>query len=189
MNSPSSHHPSEAELMRFLDGELSPRQSRALRSHTGSCWQCRRDLNEMQTTIDAYLRLRASLPCPPPPREWAPLPFPAIEAPRRAWPLWKVALGAGVVFAGVIYLRPAAPVVDRPPIPATVAPVQAPAPPPPRPAPKQAPKEEVVVPLVSLELKILAGLHRVGADLGEDVEVIVEKDGILVRVSFSKTSS
>ena len=35
--------------------------------------------------------------------------------------------------------------------------------------------------MVSLELKILAGLHRVGADLGEDVEVILEKDGILVR--------
>jgi len=28
---------------------------------------------------------------------------------------------------------------------------------------------------------VLAGLHRVGADLGEAVEVLVEKDGILVR--------
>lgn len=182
MNSPTSQHPDEAELMRFLDGELSERDARALRRHTESCWQCRRDLNEMQTTIDAYLRAREAVSYPPAPREWMPLRFPVIEEQRRVWPLWRLALAGGVVFAGVLYLRPTAPVAVQKAAPVVSPAVSAP---PPAPVPqlvvRTAPEKAAAVPLVSLEVQVLAGLHRVGADLGEAVEVIVEKDGILVR--------
>lgn len=183
MNSPTSQHPDEAELMRFLDGELSDREARALRRHTDSCWQCRRDLNEMQTTIDAYLRVRESVSYPPAPREWMPLRFPVIEEQRRVWPLWRLALAAGVVFAGVIYLRPSTPVAVEKTVPEV--PIVVSAPPPPARAQRAiappAPEKIVAVSLISLEVRVLAGLHRVGADLGEAVEVLVEKDGILVR--------
>ncbi|MCX6603457.1 MAG: hypothetical protein NTV52_07675 [Acidobacteria bacterium] len=134
----------------------------------------------MQTTIDVYLRVRESISYPPAPRAWMPLRFPVLEQPRRVWPVWRLALAAGTVFAGVILFRPAVPVaVQRPTASeAVTAPIPAPvAPPTSRPAREKA----VAVSLVSLEVQVLAGLHRVGADLGEAVEVIVEKDGVLVR--------
>jgi anti-sigma factor RsiW len=182
MNSPALRHPDEAELMRFLDGELSEREARALRRHTDSCWQCRRDLNEMQTTIDAYLRLREAVSYPPAPREWAPLRLPVFEEARGAWPLWRVAVAAGVVFAGVIFLRPTTPVAVKKAAPAVSPVISAPLPVPVHsPIAPTAPEKGVAKSLVSREVEVLAGLHRVRADLGEPVEVIVEKEGILVR--------
>ena len=178
MSSPILRHPDEADLMRFLDGELAEREARALRRHTGSCWQCRRDLNEMQTAIDAYLRLRDAASSTAPPRAWDPLHLPVLEARRRVWPVWRMALATGVVLAGMFYLRPVAPVVEvKKPAP-VAAPAQAPVE---KRVVAQAAEKVAVISLVALEVQVLAALHRVGADLGEAVEVIVEKDGVLVR--------
>ncbi|MFN0102469.1 MAG: anti-sigma factor family protein [Bryobacteraceae bacterium] len=182
MSSSILQHPEEADLMRLLDGELAEREARAIRRHTDSCWQCRRDLNEMQTAIDAYLRLRDAVVYPPPPRAWAAL-HPPVPEERRVWQVWRLALAAGVVFAGVYYLRPPAPApVKKAP---AAAPVPAPAATPAavgKRVVERAP-EAVKVSPVSMEVEVLAALHRVGADLGEAVEVIVEKDGILVRAT------
>ena len=122
MNNPTLQHPNEADLMRFLDGELAGREARAIRRHTDSCWQCRRDLNEMQTAIDAYLRVRDAAAYPPP-QGWGGLQLPVPEE-RRVWPVWCMALAVCGVFAGVAYLRPMAPA----PVPMKSAPVVAPAP-------------------------------------------------------------
>lgn len=178
MSSPILQHPDEADLMRFLDGELPERDALAIRRHAEACWQCRRDLNEMQTTIDAYLRLRDAEVLPPPPREWKELPLPDSDPRRRVWPIWRMALASAVVAAAIFYLRPAAPVVQQapkmpPPIEAKARVV----------TPKPAPEKTAEPPARVTEAQILAALHRVGADLGEPVEVIVEKDGIRVRAT------
>lgn len=175
MSSPILQHPDEADMMRFLDGELAEREAGAIRRHTDSCWQCRRDLNEMQTAIDAYLRVRDAVAYPPP-QGWGELHLPVTEE-RRVWPVWSLALAAGTVFAGVFLLRPEAPA----PVPMKTAPVVAPAPAAAGKRFVERAPETVKDSPVSREVRVLAGLHRVGADLGEAVEVIAGKDEVLVR--------
>jgi len=190
MSSPNLQHPDEADLMRLLDGELAGRSAREIRSHIESCWQCRRDLNEMQSAIDAFLRFREAsiLPqIPPPPQSWPDLrgrceDLDLALAPRRL-PVWRMAIAAGLIgmaaLAGVIFWRPAAPVVEMKPAPVEVQ-------------KKSAPPAAIVphargrLPEASAgptEIQVLAALHGIGADLGEAVEVIAGQDGILVRAT------
>jgi anti-sigma factor RsiW len=68
-------HPAEEQLLRFVDGELPPKQAAAVRSHLEACWNCRTQLEEFQKGISDYVRyheaLKAEVPLPP--RPWADL--------------------------------------------------------------------------------------------------------------------
>ncbi len=78
-------HPAEEQLLRYVDGELPPKQAAAVRGHLEACWNCRTQLEEMQKGIGDYVRyheaLKAELPAPPLP--WAGLGR-RMEAEDRA---------------------------------------------------------------------------------------------------------
>ena len=101
-------HSDEAVMLSFLDGELSERDANALRSHLGSCWQCRRSLGELQNTIDAFLRFRETIQFaadPPPPKPWAPFDqiCPSSNTVAAEWlRLWKLAAVALAFLAVVL---------------------------------------------------------------------------------------
>jgi anti-sigma factor RsiW len=68
-------HPAEEQLLRFVDGELPPKQAAAVRGHLEACWNCRTQLEEFQKGIGDFVRCheayKAGLPAPP--RPWTDL--------------------------------------------------------------------------------------------------------------------
>ena len=58
MSSLGLRHPEEDLLLRYLDGELPHRKARRLRKHLEACWQCRAEVEQLETTVGDY---RASL--------------------------------------------------------------------------------------------------------------------------------
>ena len=54
----SRFHPSPQDLMLYVDGELSDRQSAKIRRHLTSCWDCRTSLAQMESTIVDFVNLR-----------------------------------------------------------------------------------------------------------------------------------
>jgi hypothetical protein len=74
-NPPVSHPPQE-QLLQLSDGELTPRESSAVRSHLEQCWQCRARLEEMEAGIADYMRYEEEVVAPllpGPPLPWADL--------------------------------------------------------------------------------------------------------------------
>jgi len=72
MNRLRTIHPSEGDLLRYADGEVSGREAKAIQSHLTACWECRTGLAELQRTIGECVRyrqtvLRRCLPDPPAP--------------------------------------------------------------------------------------------------------------------------
>ncbi|MGH9845605.1 MAG: zf-HC2 domain-containing protein, partial [Blastocatellia bacterium] len=51
-------HPSEEELLRFLDGELGEKQAAKVRTHLESCWDCRVKREETECSILAFVGYR-----------------------------------------------------------------------------------------------------------------------------------
>jgi hypothetical protein len=69
-------HPEEGQLLRYLDGELPGRESRQVRGHLESCWQCRSAVEELEGAIAACMDYRKEVlqgHLPPPPTPWADL--------------------------------------------------------------------------------------------------------------------
>ena len=67
-------HPGEEALLRYADGELPGRETRAVRAHLEACWQCRAELEEIQAVVGECVRYRANVlqsHLPPPPEPWA----------------------------------------------------------------------------------------------------------------------
>ena len=67
-------HPGEEALLRYADGELPGRETRAVRAHLEACWQCRAELGEIQAVVGECVRYRANVlqaHLPPPPAPWA----------------------------------------------------------------------------------------------------------------------
>ena len=65
-------HPENEELLRYADGESSAASSIRIRAHLKACWQCRAELDELQSTISECVRYRKNvlntcLPSPPAP--------------------------------------------------------------------------------------------------------------------------
>ncbi len=48
-------HPEESKLLFLAEGELSPRQARALRIHLERCGVCRGKMSEFETGIQVFL--------------------------------------------------------------------------------------------------------------------------------------
>jgi anti-sigma factor RsiW len=67
-------HPSEEEVLRHVDGELSARASSRILSHLEACWACRARVDRLQETIRAFTELvegPLTAELPDPPRSWS----------------------------------------------------------------------------------------------------------------------
>ncbi len=51
----SAEHPSEDDLLCYMDGELSPKLTDLLRSHLEACWRCRSRAEKLQSAISLYI--------------------------------------------------------------------------------------------------------------------------------------
>lgn len=68
-----NHHLDDDQLLRYADGELSPREAEPVERHLAACWQCRTHLDELTQTIGNCVRYRKTLfdDCfPSPPAPW-----------------------------------------------------------------------------------------------------------------------
>lgn len=66
-------HPSEEELLRCVDGELSAKESARVRSHLETCWNCRLQLEKLEGAISAFVEFRQQIQIPltqKPPKNW-----------------------------------------------------------------------------------------------------------------------
>jgi anti-sigma factor RsiW len=71
-----NHHLDDEQLLRYADGELSPRETEPVERHLAACWQCRTQLEELTQTISACVRYRKTVfnDCfPSPPAPWCDL--------------------------------------------------------------------------------------------------------------------
>jgi hypothetical protein len=202
-------HPEADLLLPYLDGELPARKARQVRKHVQACWQCRTELEELRKTVGDCIHYRAQLretSLSDPPRPWAGLStgFDRIDAdlergsrfgrPTARWTVWTVCSAALV--AATITLHP----WDHPaggeagpqPQAQLIAPKPEIAPPPDvsAPAPSGAmhrqsrtPRSEPAPVDTSLadELRAVAALHQLGADLGDPVEVARQGRRVVVR--------
>ncbi len=87
-------HPEEEQLLRFADGEPTSRSTSAIRSHLEACWQCRTELEEMQSTVAECIRYRKNVlqrHLPAPPEPWADIyrGFDAIDAGLDRVSFWE----------------------------------------------------------------------------------------------------
>jgi hypothetical protein len=198
-------HPGEDLLLRFGDGELRARDSARIASHVQACWKCRTRLEDLKKTIGDYVHYRTDvlLPgLPPPPEPWQGLE-PAFErlrreesSRRRGWHWrrgpagWLLAGATAVLAAGIgrmIVVSQASHVAPernetRKPDPvaehaSNVVSQKIP--------PAQADRTPQTLAVVGPEdeLKVFAVLHRVGADLGDPVDVQRKPDQILVTAA------
>ncbi len=197
MNNGNAPHPDDRELLLFLDGEAADRDLRRIKQHLDSCWTCRMHADQIQNTIVEYTRYRARTPIPEPPREWSDLSdeFRGIAAqyqPRSFWNRIRstarasraVLLTCGVtaLAASLWFTLPRQPAEPPPPNVALPAPLPEPVVPEPiRPPSVHPPTKTLAEPPASIEdeLKVIAMLHDLKADLGEPIELARTHDGRL----------
>jgi hypothetical protein len=199
MSSLELRHPERDLLLQFLDGELPRRKARQVRLHVEACWQCRAELDELQKLVAECVRYRENAAgSMPPPQAWADLSreFNRLDESPAGIPLFRrstfrwALLGAGAVslvaatlalqvFDFRIGLERSKPAETRP-VPKKKLPDQ-----PASPAstitradgvmpsvPERAPAREEAAPAsLADELRAVAALHSLGADLGDPVEV------------------
>jgi len=72
MSSLGTRHPSDDQLLHFADGEMAAPEREDIRGHLQACWQCRKELDEIERTIGECVRygqivLGTCLPSPPEP--------------------------------------------------------------------------------------------------------------------------
>src|SRR5260370_12879821 len=117
MNREAVNHPTEDDLLRYLDGETGPDTLEGIRFHLNSCWDCRLRANEIQEAIIAFARERERTPVPQPPSGWKDLTphFRVIQQTSPA-PPWFSRFRSGLIFCvapaaaaalGWVALRPA----------------------------------------------------------------------------------
>src|SRR5579871_1189573 len=66
-------HPDDGLLLRYIDGELPARKNRQVKRHLEACWQCRTELEELQSTVAGCVRYRKNVLqtyLPDPPNPW-----------------------------------------------------------------------------------------------------------------------
>ena len=66
-------HPSEDELLLYVDGELAPKASTSLRTHLEACWSCRVRTEKIEDAISTFIDYRNQVLKPlvdPPPYDW-----------------------------------------------------------------------------------------------------------------------
>ena len=201
-------HPEDDQLLAYSDGELHGLAGSRIRKHLKECWRCRTQLEDLQSTVSTFMRyneheLQPNLPAPP--AEWKSLavdferidratPPPSLVrrvASQFAGKPVRVAMAAAVVcVAGLAYWTnntpapSATPPVEKsapearpmaPPFAPTARPVDATTATPIAPAAPSA----IPIPEGNAELKVIAALHRAGADLGEPIEIARDQAGLV----------
>src|SRR5687767_12839062 len=71
--STSDGHPSEDELLLYVDGELATKEAGNIRAHMEACWSCRVRTEKVQEAISSFIDYRNSVLKPlidPPPHGW-----------------------------------------------------------------------------------------------------------------------
>lgn len=66
-------HPSEDELLLYVDGELATKEARNMRAHLEACWSCRVRTEKIQEAISSFIDYRNNVLKPlidPPPHGW-----------------------------------------------------------------------------------------------------------------------
>src|SRR6266851_1809424 len=66
-------HPSEDELLLYVDGELAPKVATNLRAHLEACWSCRVRTEKIEEAISTFIDYRNQVLKPlaePPPHDW-----------------------------------------------------------------------------------------------------------------------
>ncbi|HLG97919.1 MAG TPA: zf-HC2 domain-containing protein [Bryobacteraceae bacterium] len=72
MNRYKTSHPDAECLIQYADGELPSREAAQVRTHLEACWRCRAEVEDIQETINDYVRYeQTALDAPPdPPAPW-----------------------------------------------------------------------------------------------------------------------
>jgi anti-sigma factor RsiW len=124
MSNLGMRHPTDEQLLRFADGELSAPEAEEVRGHLRACWQCRTELEEIERTIGECVRYRKIVfeTCLPPApskwfdiyrhfagidesqrrRRWANRASEPLGAALRNWRLWAPAFVTVVLIAVVV---------------------------------------------------------------------------------------
>jgi len=192
-----SNHPEQSLLLRYIDGELPGRKSRAVQRHLEACWECRTELEELQETVAECVRYRKQIlteALPAPPQEWPDIyrEFDRIDAatPRRVFFPWRWGLAAAtaaLALAGAVSYKvhearlgnagntnlAASSKITEPPIRNSTESGAVSVEVPPRSAVPSRPAAIVPGPTASIsdELLVMSVLHEIGADLGDPVQV------------------
>ena len=193
-------HPGEENLLRFCEGELRARDASQVALHLDACWDCRTHVDDLRKTIGEYVHyrkdtLQPGLPNPPAPWKDLSREFERIRAEqgRRSGPGalfrrpvgWMLLSGAVLLASTTVVLKTLerSERVDVPPQVSTPAETAEHLPDASTSKPQVA--RSVSEPAVTAddELSVIAALHRVGADLGEPIEVIREKHAIIVNAA------
>jgi hypothetical protein len=94
MSNLQSQHLDDGLALRYLDGELPGRKARQVRRHLEACWQCRAEIEALETTVADCMRYRKQVletHLPEAPNPWADLSrgFDRVDAELSAVPFWK----------------------------------------------------------------------------------------------------
>jgi hypothetical protein len=102
-------HLDDAQLLRFCDGELPPREASRIERHLEACWECRTLLEDIQKTINSYIHYRKETlqaQLPPPPKPWGDIrsQLNGGPGPRPAsFPRLVYAVAAAAVVCVIVY--------------------------------------------------------------------------------------
>jgi anti-sigma factor RsiW len=201
-----SNHPEQSLLLRYIDGELPGRRSRAVQRHLEACWECRTELEELQETVAECMRYRKQILAeglPAAPQQWPDIyrEFDRIDAhtARRAFFPWRWGVAAAVAalaVAGTLYYKvheaplgnlgntnsAASSKITEPPIRNSTESGAVTVEVPPRSAVPS--RQAAVVPgptaSISDELLVMSVLHEIGADLGDPVQVLLSDGRVQV---------
>ncbi len=95
----SVQHPSEDDLLCYIDGELSPKLTESLCSHLEACWHCRNRAEKFQAAISLFIDYRSQVvqPLIETPNNWSgfgsKLRDVAAEiVPPSLWQRWRTTL-------------------------------------------------------------------------------------------------
>jgi anti-sigma factor RsiW len=187
-------HPEESDLLRYCDGELRARAAGRMARHLEACWDCRTRLDDLKAAIAEYVRYRRdvlepALPRPPEPWKNLRAEFARLQQAQDSGGAWRrfferraVWLLAGALTAGTGILFYTAREMGQ--AGRAIAPRAAAIPAPPA-APGVMPKPAAAEPRPSVsgpedELRVIAALHHIGADLGDPIEVVRTRDRVVV---------
>ncbi|MEZ5356485.1 MAG: hypothetical protein R2762_27950 [Bryobacteraceae bacterium] len=189
-------HPQQASLLRFADGETGFVEGWRVRGHLRNCSSCRAEIAAMQSAMMDFAMVRSHWAPPEP--DWpsleprmaeqrsARLLAPQPQARILLRPLVVIALGAVVLAAAILLIPfnqgahtakiPTPAPVSHPPVPARQTPRPEPVKPP-RPTTPPTPDRNV-------EVRALAAIHRIGADLGEPVALTYDGGWTIVATAL-----
>ena len=192
------NHPNDAQLLRYCDGELKSGAASRIEEHIRGCRECRAQIDDVQLIASEYASYRQAVQfpaAPPAPRPWMNIqremlrlreqegPRFSPHAMRRALP-WVI---AGCVFAagaGAFYFsRPIPRLLPVAPAPGQSAPPVPTARPKPAAPPPKAAVQALQTASVDDELRAIAAVHDLGADLGDPVTVSRERERVVVHAA------